>query len=174
MSMYITFFIVSKDAVTKMEGQTVFSYSHKRTNAVKSLESTRAVTVHKERDIPGFDLALLFQRRVVVSQSEDLCLEEVKKYELARPPSLFEGKNLLRKPDKAPFLHAVTSHAISSNDAILQLIPKTEHCMLDGGSLIHRLKGLMEAPTIQLPMHICVFHFRNVSIQIDNSHRRRH
>ena len=30
-------FIVGKDAVTNMEGQAVFSYSHKRTNAVKTL-----------------------------------------------------------------------------------------------------------------------------------------
>ena len=101
-------FIVGKDAVMNMEGQAVFSYSHKRTNAVKTLASTRAVTVDKER---GIDLALLFQRFLVVSQSGDLYLEEVMKYELSPyPPSLFEGKNLLQKPDKAPLLHAVRSH----------------------------------------------------------------
>ena len=131
-------FIVGKDAVTNMEGQAVFSYSHKRTNAVNTLASTRAVTVDKER---GIDPALLFQRFLVVSQSGDLCLEEVMKYELSPyPPSLFEGKNLLQKPDKAPLLHAVRSHVNSSNDAILQVIPKTGHYVLDGGSLIHRLK----------------------------------
>ncbi len=81
------------DAVTNMEGQAVFSYSHKRTNAVKTLASTRSVTVDKER---GIDPALLFQRFLVVSQSGDLCLEEVMKYELSPyPPSLFEGNNLL-------------------------------------------------------------------------------
>ena len=62
-------FIVGKDAVTNMEGQAVFSYSHKRTNAVKTLASTRAVTVDKER---GIDSALLFHRFLVVSQSGDL------------------------------------------------------------------------------------------------------
>ena len=131
-------FIVGKDVVTNMEGQAVFSYSHKRTNAVKTLVSTTAVTVDKER---GIDPALLFQRCIVVSQSGDLCLEEVMKYELSPyPPSLFELKNLLRKPDKAPLLHAVRSLVNSSNDAILQVIPKTDHYVLDGGSLIHRLK----------------------------------
>ena len=55
--------------VTNMEGQAVFSYSHKGTNAVKTLASTRAVTVDKER---GINLALLFQRFLVVSQSGDL------------------------------------------------------------------------------------------------------
>ena len=44
------------------------------------------------------------------------------------------------KPDKAPFLHAVRSRVNSSNDAILQVIPKTDHYVLDGGSLIHRLE----------------------------------
>ena len=61
--------IVGTDAVTNMEGQAVFSYSHKRTNAVKTLASTRAVRVDKER---GIDSALLFQRFLVVSQSGDL------------------------------------------------------------------------------------------------------
>ena len=52
-----TLFIVGKDAVMKMEGQAVFSY--KRTNAVRTLASTRSATVDKERCI---DPALLFQR----------------------------------------------------------------------------------------------------------------
>ena len=55
-------------------------------------------------------------------------------------PSLFEGKNILRKPDKAPLMHAVRSHVTSSNDVIFQVIPKADHDELDGGSLIHRLK----------------------------------
>ena len=127
-----------KDAVTNMEGQAVLSSSHKRTNAVKTLTSTRSVTIDKER---GIDPALLFQIFLVVSQSGDPCLEDVMKYELSPySPSLYEGKNLLRKPDNAPLLHAARSHVTSSNDAILQVIPKTDHDVLDGGSLIHRLK----------------------------------
>ena len=130
--------IVGKDAMTNMEGQAVFSYSHKRTYAVKTLASTRSVTVDKER---GIDPALLFQRFLMVSQSGDPCLEDVMKYELSPyPPSLYEGNHLLRKPDKAPLLHAVRSHVTSSNDAIRQVIPRTDHYVLDGGSLIHRLK----------------------------------
>ena len=38
-------------------------------NAVKTLASTRAITVDKER---GIDSALLFKRFIVVSQSGDL------------------------------------------------------------------------------------------------------
>ena len=44
-------FIVGRDAVTKVEGQALFSYSHKRTNAVKALPSNRTVTVYKQRDV---------------------------------------------------------------------------------------------------------------------------
>ena len=122
---------MSNDAVTKMEEQAVLSYSHKRTNAVKTLESTKDVTSDRER---GIDPAMRFQRCAVVPQLGDICLEELMEYELSPyPPSLFEERNILRKPDKARFLHAVRSHVTSSNDSILQVIPKTDHYVLDGG-----------------------------------------
>ena len=123
---------MGKDAVTNKEGQEVFSYSHKRTNAVKPLASTRAVTVDKVTRHRSS--ATVSEIVLVVSQSGDICLEEVVKCELSTyPPSLFEGKNLIRKHDKAPLLHAVRHHATLSNDAILQVIPKTDHYVLDGG-----------------------------------------
>ena len=77
----------------------------------------------------------------MVPQSGYLCQEEVMNYELSPyPPSLIERKIILRKPDKAPLLHAVRRHVTSSNDAILQVMPKTEHYVLEGCSLIHLLK----------------------------------
>lgn len=65
-------FIVSKGALTKMEGQAVFSYSYKSTNAVKTLASHLDGTVDKER---GMDPALPSQIFIVVSQSGHICLE---------------------------------------------------------------------------------------------------
>ena len=63
------------------------------------------------------------------------------KYELSLyPPSLFEAKNLMRKPEKAQLLDTIRWHVTSSEDAVLQSIPKTDHYVLDGGSLLHRLK----------------------------------
>jgi len=63
------------------------------------------------------------------------------KYELSPyPPSLFEAKHQLRKPDKPALLEAIRNHAASVDDAVLQSIPKTDHYVLDGGSLLHRLK----------------------------------
>ena len=78
----------------------------------------------------------------MVSQSGNLCLDEVMKYELsASPPSLCEAKNRMRKPEKAQLLDAIRWHVTSSEDAVLQSIPKTDRYVLkDGGSLLHRLK----------------------------------
>ena len=123
-----------------MGGQSVFSYLYKRTNKVKTLASARAIKITNDRSI---DPALLFQRFLVVSQSGDICLNDVMKYELSPyPPSLFEAKHHLRKPDKAQLLDAIRSHVTSSDDAVLQLNPKTDHYVLDGGSLLHRLKWM--------------------------------
>ena len=84
---------------------------------------------------------MLFQRFLVVSQSEELGFNDVLKYELSPyPPSLFEGKYVLRKPDKAQLQEAIRDHATSVENAILQTIPDTDHHVLDGGSLLHRLK----------------------------------
>ena len=57
-------FTVGRATVTKMEGQFIFSYSHKRNTKVKTLASARAVKVAEDRTI---DPALLFQRFLVVS-----------------------------------------------------------------------------------------------------------
>ena len=67
-------FIVGREVVKQMEGQPVFEYSYRRKNKVKTLASARSIKVTVDRVI---DPALLFQRFLVVSQSGDLCLEEV-------------------------------------------------------------------------------------------------
>ena len=97
-------FIVGRNTVKKMEGQSVFSYSHKRNTAVRTLSSARAVKVTKDQTI---DQAR-FQRFLVVSQSGNLCLDEIMKCELSPyPPSLFEAKNHLGKPEKEQLLDAI-------------------------------------------------------------------
>jgi len=123
-------FTVGSETVKTMEGCSVFSYSLKR--------NTKAIKVGDDRTI---DLALLFQRFLVVSQSGELCLDKVMNFELCPyPPSLFEAKNLLCKPDKAQLAEAIRNHVTSlSDDAILQSVRETDHYVLDGGSLLHRL-----------------------------------
>ena len=62
-------FEIGKDIVQKMDGQLVFSYSHKWSLKVKTLASSKNIKVSAGRSI---DPALLFQRFLVVSQTGDL------------------------------------------------------------------------------------------------------
>ena len=50
-------FTIGTKAVMEMEGQQVFQYSYKRSNKVKTMTSTHAVKVTKEK---GIDTGLLF------------------------------------------------------------------------------------------------------------------
>jgi len=109
---------------------------YKRSMKAKTLASSEAIDVAKDKTI---DPALLFQRFLVVSQTADLSLDEVMAYELSPyPPSLFEAKHLLRKPNKAQLMAAIKE--LSADDAVLKDVPEVEHYVLDGGSLLHRLK----------------------------------
>ena len=92
-------FIVGRDTVKHMQGRSVFSYSYKRKNKVKTLAAARTTGQQT------IDSSLLFQRFLVVSESGDLCLDNVMQYELSPyPPALFEEKYLLQKADKAQLL----------------------------------------------------------------------
>ena len=98
-------FIVGRDTVKHMEGQSALSYSYKCKNKVKTLAAARTIKVTGQQTI---DSSLLFQRFLVVSESGDLCLDDVMKYELSPyPPALFEEKYLLQKVDKAQLLDAI-------------------------------------------------------------------
>ncbi|XP_033103662.1 uncharacterized protein LOC117106409 [Anneissia japonica] len=85
-------FTIGEETVKNMEGQWVFPYSYRRKNKAKTLASARAIKVSEDQTI---DPALLFQRFLLVSQSRDLCLDEVMKYELSPyPPSLYGVESL--------------------------------------------------------------------------------
>ena len=127
-------FEIGKDIVQEMDGQSVFSYSHKRSlNA-----SSKNVKVSADRNI---DPALLFQRFLVVSQTGNR-LDDVMSYELCLyPMSLFEGKGLLRQADKPQLAEAIRNYVKTKSDSgVQQTVPVAEHNVLDGGSLLHRLK----------------------------------
>ena len=63
-------------------------------------------------------------------------------YELCLyPMSLFEGKGLLRQADKPQLAEAIRNYVKTKSDSgVQQTVPVTEHNVLDGGSLLHRLK----------------------------------
>ena len=58
-------FAVGNSTVKTMEGQSIFSYSHKRNTRVKTLATAGAIKITEDRTI---DPALLFQRFLVVTQ----------------------------------------------------------------------------------------------------------
>ena len=81
------------------------------------------------------DPGLLFQRFLVVSNLGVLSLEDVMKYELSPfPPSLFEARKVLRKPDKPQLANAITDYATKPSRETIEAIsdgpPKTQHYIL--------------------------------------------
>jgi hypothetical protein len=130
---------VGKAIVQKMVGQPIFTYSFKRKDKVKTLGDSSLVKVNAEQAI---NPELLFQRFLVVSQAGDLTLNDIMDYELSPyPPALFEAKHVFQKADKPQLAHALRDFVSqsSSNAVITDSIPESEHFVLDGGSLLHRL-----------------------------------
>jgi len=125
---------VARKVMQKMIGQPAFTFSFSRKDKVKTLGETSAVKVAPDRTI---DSALLFQRFLVISKTEDLSLKKVMSYELSPfPPALFEARDVFRKADKPQLDSAIRDDA---RDAILASAPETGCHVLDGGSLLHRM-----------------------------------
>ena len=96
---------VGNKIIEDMIGKSAFTYKFKRKDRAQTLGNISAVKMAPDRTI---DPALLFQRFLVVSRSEDLSLEEVLTYELSPyPPVLFETRNILRKADKPQLAQAI-------------------------------------------------------------------
>ena len=132
-------FEIGRDIVQEMDGQSVFSYSHKQSLNAKTLASSKNVRVSADRSI---DPALQFQRFLVDSQTGNLRINDVMSYELCLyPMSLFDGKGLLRQADKPQLAAAIRNYVKTKSDSgVQQTVPITEHNVLDGESLLHSLK----------------------------------
>ena len=130
---------VEKRPLKKMIGQPTFIYPCKRKDKAITMGEASAVRVTADRTI---DPALLFQRLLVVSRGGDLSLKDVLDYELSPfPPALFEAKNIFREAEKPQLAKAIEECASKLSDqAVLDKTPKTEHYVLDGGSLLHCVK----------------------------------
>lgn len=176
---------VGRQTLEKMVGQSIFSYSYKRSSKAKTLATATAVKIGDEQTI---DPALLFQRFLVVSRTGDLSLDDVMSYELCPfPPALFEAKNLLRKADKPQLAESIRKHVSeSSTNVVTDAIPVTEHYVLDGGSLLHRLKwteGSTYSSIATTYASFTVRHYGNATVVFDgydggpsikdNTHQRR-
>ena len=78
-----------------------------------------------------------------MSRTGHLSLEEVMRYDLSPYPSpLFEDKKILRKANKPQQAQTIDDHCnkIPSSEATSDAIQKTERYVLDGGSLLRKLK----------------------------------
>jgi hypothetical protein len=128
--------------VDGMVGTPIFSFSFRRGDKVKTLGDEKNVKVADGRSI---DLALLFQRLVVLSKSTNFSMLEIMSYELSPfPTSLFSGNDVPRVADKAHLCDAISSFANSKSQdkAVTDTINSSDFFVLDGGSLLHRLPWL--------------------------------
>ena len=120
--------------IHKMKGQSAFTFSFSRKDKAVTIGQQSTIKIAAYRTI---DSAFLFQRFMQVSQTGELSLEEVRRYELSPfPPALFEARHVLRKADKPQLAHAIRDHA---SDAMLDCVPESTRHVLDGGSLLHRV-----------------------------------
>ena len=154
------FYTIGERLTRKMVGQNVFNFEFKRNERVKNMSSE--ITLDKKEDV-RIDPALLFQRLLVVAQSNPVDMQEIMTYELsAYPLSLFESPTLLRKADKPKLMDAIV-HQVKSdhtdelldntkdntdehilddpeNPTPVNEISTTDQYVLDGGSLLHRIR----------------------------------
>ena len=141
--------------------QDIFNFEFKRSKRVKNMSSEIKLDLKEDVRI---DPALFFQRLLVVAQSNPVDMQEIMTYELsACPLSLFESPTLLRKADK-PKLMDVIVHQVKSdhtdellyntkdntdehilddpeNPTPVNEISTTDQYVLDGGSLLHRVRS---------------------------------
>ena len=125
---------VEMNIINTMVSQAAFQYSFKH-------KDRSTVPIAPDRTI---DPALLFQRFIVVSQTGDLSMQEVIKHELSTyPPALFEARHIFQEADRPRIVTAITEHARSVTSGEYELVkesaPKTDHYVLDGVSLLHRV-----------------------------------
>ncbi len=107
-----------------------------------------------------------------MSKTEQFSLEDVMSYELCSvPAALFKGKEIFRKANKPQLAQAVTEFSIKkSNKTVLDSIPPTEHYVLDGGSLVHRLawkKGDSYGAIAQSYADFTIRHYGKATVVFD-------
>ena len=145
----------------KMEHQSIFKFSFKRSDKVKNL-STDAVSTKNDIII---DPSLLFQRFLVVSNSTPIKINEVVKFEVCSyPPAIFESLEVLRKANKPQITEEIVKMISKSNgseDIANNSRQQIDQYVLDGGSLLHRVKWLKNVPYKDIIKSYCDFVLKN-------------
>ena len=129
---------VGSEIVKNMAGKSVFDFSFSRKDKVTTMSFMKAVKIDDDRSI---DPAVLFQRMIIITNTGEISLEEMVVHELCSfPPALFSSNSMPLEADKAPLAHALDDYCTSKLPGQKSTTPpKTDHYVMDGGSLIHRL-----------------------------------
>jgi hypothetical protein len=131
------FYAHGESVIKKMQGCDVFRYTLKRSEKVKTLATKTNVKIDGDITI---DPALLFQRLMVLANSNNTTLSDCIDFELCSyPPVLFESTRLLLKPDKPKLTKAIVEFVKGSVQSLPVVPHDTNQYVLDGGSLLHRI-----------------------------------
>ena len=153
------FYEIGQEHIKNMQGYDIFTYECSRKAAAKNM--TAKISLDKKKNIKC-DPALLFQRLLLVAQTNPIDMDDILSYELsAFPLSLFETSTLLRKANKPnltegivkiinatcesmneSILIEVDANQDSTDRSIIQKdLPDQQNIqyVLDGGSLLHRI-----------------------------------
>lgn len=127
---------VGERIIESISGQSISTYSFKRSQQVVTLNSKNLMKI----DEPIFiDTQLLFQRVATVANSMDLDLSDVLTFELCSiTPALFDENGLPRKAHKSNLADYIWNLGNCHPDNI----PTSIQYVLDGGRLLHRIPWL--------------------------------
>lgn len=128
---------VGEKIIESMSGQSISTYSFKRSQQVVTLNSKNLKKIDEE---PIFvDTQLLFKRFATVANSMDLDLSEVLTFELCSiPTALFDANCLPREAHKSNLADYIWNLGNCHPDNISTSI----QYVLDGGALLHRIPWL--------------------------------
>ena len=127
---------IGNHIIDTLIGKDIFNYTFSRSAKVKNMGSKNVVKL-KDEDT-GIDPSLLFQKMVIISQRDEIEVNDLIDYELCpHPPSLFESSAFLRKAEKSQLTKAIVIYV--KKQCELPACEENVDCyVLDGGSLLHR------------------------------------
>ena len=125
-----------------MKGKSAAELSFKKSDQVKTLGHKNSKTGNNEK-LPTVDPQLLFQRCLTGSASISISQSELFCFELCGYPSaLFESHQFIPQPNKANLAEELWKTMNDGCNKTPEIpLPNNMQYVLDGGSLLHRLRG---------------------------------
>ena len=128
--------------LNSMEGQSAAELSFKKVNQVKTLASKKSSTQNGGK-LPTIDPQLLFQRCITASNRISISQKDMFCFELSSHPSaLFDSSQFMRQPNKAGLAEELWKTMAEDRLAKIDVsVPNDVQFVLDGGSILHRLRA---------------------------------